>query len=287
MKKLFIPFYIFILFSSLIFSCKKKNEDPSPISSNQVVLKAKPGMVYFEGNGTSAELPVRADIKTTSNLKISGVDFSLQLDTVAGILGTYQITPTNSTRYITLNLSGYWASYGNPGQVVITGIDRVNQTISGYFTITLSSASGTKIFTGDFKDVFFPAKSTMSSVIGGAAWAAAAPTYGNALFDDSKTIITSGNGGGFFTPSFFSINLKNPITVTTYNLSLSGNYTITYSFYVNDVFIQYKATSGQVVITKYDAINKILIGTFDAVLQETGGASILNVTNGEFNIQLP
>lgn len=282
--KLFsIAFAISISF--ILLSCSKKSNDPAP-AANNVTLKATDGNVYFEGNTTSQSIPAKGKL-TTKNLIITGTDFDLQIDTIAGIVGTYNLTPTDMNKYIEITTpSDTWVSYGNSGQIVITAIDRVNQTISGYFKATMQSSTGTTVFSGDFKKVYYTGKSSMTALVNSTAWSAGSPNY-----TANSTQLNINGNGGFIIPPIY-LNLSKVTTTGTYDLTETGDYR---AEYYTTSFIQYKATSGQVVITEYDTDKKVIKGTFNFVAPQVAGTGIgtgtgpstITVTNGQFNIQMP
>ena len=284
MKKKLFYFILSLLVSLMIVACKKNSDDPSP-AKNGVTLKATDGNVYFEGNGTSTQEPVKAEL-TTNTLIITGTNFELHVDTIAGIVGTYNVTPSSFNNYIKLtNSTDTWVSYNNSGQIVITSIDRINQTISGYFKITMMSSTGTATFTGDFKNIYYVSKSSMTAVINGTNWSAANPYYGV----NSGQVNISGSNGFGGAPIF--LNLANLTVPGTYDLTESGSYRAEY--YTSN-FIQYKATSGQVIITEYDTVKKTIKGKFSFTAPQVAGTGIggtgpasVSVTNGQFNIQTP
>ncbi|MEJ7683715.1 MAG: hypothetical protein WKG06_38815 [Segetibacter sp.] len=45
--------------------------------------------------------------------------------------------------------------------------------------------------------------------------------------------------------------------------------------------------TGQVIITKYDAANKIAAGTFNFTAQNVDNDSIIHITDGRFDVILP
>ncbi|ABG58965.1 hypothetical protein [Cytophaga hutchinsonii] len=286
MKQLFyLAFSILIV--SMTSACKKSS-DPTPASpaNSTVTLHATDGNVYWNGNNETKQLAVKGQL-TTKNLVITGTGFKLQVDTIAGIVGTYNLTPTDFNKFIEINTTAdVYVSYNNSGQIVITSIDRVNQTVSGYFKLTMMSSTGATTFTGDFKNVFYPGKSSMTAVINGANWSAANPYYG---VNNGQVNITGSNGFGG-APIF--LNLENVTAPGTYEITLSGSYRAEY--YTSN-FIQYKATSGQVTVTEYNSISKVIKGTFsftapqvpDTGLGGTPGPATVTVTNGKFNIQTP
>lgn len=283
MKKKFFYFILSALFFSMIVACKKKSDDPTP--NNSVTLNATDGNVYFEGNNTTNQKAVKGQL-TTETLIISGTDFELEIDTIGGIVGTYNITPGKYNNYIQLtNSTDTWVSYNNTGQITITAIDRINQTISGYFSSTMTSSSGSTTFTGDFKNVFYTAKSSMTALVNGSNWLALNPYY--SVINMQLNI----NGSNGFGGAPIYLNLNGVTQTGTYDLTLSGSYRAEY--YTTN-FIQYKATSGQVIITEYDTVKKIIKGTFNFVAPQIAGTGIggtgpstITVTNGQFNIQTP
>lgn len=290
-KKSYYLLLVIAAFSTII-ACKKKSDDPAPTAptpttpttpttqDNNVTLHANDGNVYFAEGNNSSQVAAKAQL-TTTNLTISGAGFDLSVDTIAGIIGTYNITPTDPKKYIEITTSSNtWVSYQSSGKIVITSIDRINQTISGYFTATMLSSAGTATFSGDFKNIIYIGKSYMTGVVNGTNWASPSPYYG--VKNGQVNITGSGNG----TPIF--LNLKNITGPGTYTISLDGNYRATH--YTSN-FVQYLATSGEIVVSHYDVVNKIIKGTFSFTapqVPDTGfgtGPSTITVTNGQFNIQ--
>ena len=117
------------------------------------------------------------------------------------------------------------------------------------------------------------AKKPLYATLGGNAFTAG--TASGTL--NGSSIVVSGITG----TKILSLTVPSTATAgTTYNIGGAN----TMSYTPNGGSTMYAATSGSITVTKHDAANDKIEGTFSGVLTNTGGSGTIAVASGEFNV---
>jgi hypothetical protein len=199
-------------------------------------------------------------------------------------------TETSSEAYTT-NQSEDQVKAG--GKIYVTKIDTVKRLISGTFELKLFREldNGQKtIIDGVFENLSYG--STLTTVVGGTGGPVVGANSLQATVDGSVYKPTDVSGflfqnnillNGAQPDGSKALGLKFPATINagTYNFDFIGGYVGIYNQSINE---SYLASSGKLIITEHDKLNKKIKGTFNFSGEVLQTGAIKAITNGSFSI---
>ena len=294
MSKRFFHIVVSVLAVLAFFSCRKETSIENPLKDVSGTFVAEIDGVHWEAADSMRAAAIVAGVINISGVSADNKQISITLnDTVTGVYALSLLT-TSSGLYRDNTSGQSFVTHGcndtslAGGQVTVTEIDRVNQTISGTFSFNAYNddyGKEVKVTNGEFEHIPYTsslppadAGDTMSATLNNNFWTAGA-IQGIAI--DNQLVIAGSSLNGLNAVSLF---MPADIVPGSYTLDYSSD--TYFAAYFPTVNVSLMSFSGNLVIQEHDLANKRIVGKFDfQAADPTGQGQALPVTGGYFSVQ--
>jgi hypothetical protein len=252
---------------------EEKNVDLADLSAGEVQAVIEDNIV----NGQSYE----AELSDHFSLEITFPDNQvLTLKTESLEEQNYNLASSPNEATLAIESGSYSTISGN---LEITGINAVDQTVSGKFALELQwGENQISIPSGAFKSVTYtestgPENGSFTAKVNGGGWAAESMT---SLVNEQVNFLNIFGETANNVDISISINMDDAAEGNTYQLTGNGDYTAAV-YESGETMANHFPESGELTITKLDTVNNIIEAEFYFKATSLSSDAVYEVTEGE------